>query len=381
MTKLRFEFVIKPAPTDNKTNVINITSITTEKNEMFIIPDEFQHIDCHNNLKNNSTFLKAKNTLKLLKRNASRKIWITLDDETRKDYVDDEGNMHFKDYLLEETIPDIQAEKTVKPTTDISVEVLQRILDNFAQTTNTEPKSEVQNLKKISGNFVIEKFTCKNANVRQWMEIFENECSRLGLNQDVEKIEILRLFLEGPCVDWYKSMLIKLTLDSDWGKWKNIFFDTFADKGWTPVRYAIEFKYINGSLLEYALKKERLLLEINKLLDKKTLIDLIVVGLPSFISDNIDRNILKETEDLFNEIRGLEYLVKPKTSRDREKVHLAEKAREKLPCKICEKERKGVRYHSESSCWFRKKGETREQLRTVNNSELEVVLNENSPKN
>lgn len=39
------------------------------------------------------------------------------------------------------------------------------------------------------------------------------------------------------------------------------------------------FKYINGSLLDYALKKERML-EMDKSMDKKMLIDLIVTSLP-----------------------------------------------------------------------------------------------------
>lgn len=38
-------------------------------------------------------------------------------------------------------------------------------------------------------------------------------------------------------------------------------------------------------------------------MDILTLIDLIATGLPNFIADKIDRNDLKETKDLFNNIR------------------------------------------------------------------------------
>jgi len=91
------------------------------------------------------------------------------------------------------------------------------------------------------------------------------------------------------------------------------------------VRYAIEYKYIKGSLLEHALKKERILLEVNKSLKKQLLIDLIAVGLPSYICDRINRNSLEETEDFFNEIRGLEHLVK-KTF-DKKKMYLEKKSK------------------------------------------------------
>lgn len=54
-----------------------------------------------------------------------------------------------------------------------------------------------------------------------------------------------------------------------------------------------------------------------------------------------------------------------------------------MPCKICEKENKGSRYHSEHVCWFKNKDNTysKNQIRSVNNSELEMELNEIDPKN
>ncbi|KAF2898201.1 hypothetical protein ILUMI_07976 [Ignelater luminosus] len=92
-------------------------------------------------------------------------------------------------------------------------------------------------------------------------------------------------------------------------KMEENFCETYADKSWTPVRYAILFKYIAGSLLEYALKIERLLLEMNRLINKITLINLIAAGLPNFVSDKIDRKNLNQSEDLFNERRILERLM------------------------------------------------------------------------
>jgi len=120
------------------------------------------------------------------------------------------------------------------------------------------------------------------------------------------------------------------------------------------------------------------LLEVNKSLEKQILIDLIAVGLLSYICDRINRNSLKETEDLFNEIRGLEHLVK-KTFDKKEKTYLEKKskiAEIKTPCKICKK--KGERYHPKSNCWFRNKNK---QIKTVNNSELEIEINDKNPKN
>lgn len=44
------------------------------------------------------------------------------------------------------------------------------------------------------------------------------------------------------------------------------------------------------------------------MIDKGTLINLIAASLANFITDRIDREVLKETEDLFNEIGKLEHI-------------------------------------------------------------------------
>jgi len=80
-------------------------------------------------------------------------------------------------------------------------------------------------------------------------------------------------------------MITKHTIDSGWSVWKKSLSETFADKSWSPIRYDNNFKYIQRSMLEYALKKDRLLLEINKSIDIQTLIYLIATSLPNFITD------------------------------------------------------------------------------------------------
>lgn len=96
MEKLKFEFIVKALQSDNKTNVITITSIENDKNEIFIMPNEFQNIALHEKWKITATFQKVKTTL--TKRGNTRKVWISLDADTLKEYKDDDGNMHFKNY-------------------------------------------------------------------------------------------------------------------------------------------------------------------------------------------------------------------------------------------------------------------------------------------
>lgn len=79
---------------------------------------------------------------------------------------------------------------------------------------NQQQNYEHQNLQKISEKFILEYRSTKSANAYQWIQNFENKCHRFDIIQDTKKIEIFKLFLEKPCLDWYSSRMIKLTINS-----------------------------------------------------------------------------------------------------------------------------------------------------------------------
>lgn len=375
MEKLRFDFTVKTSG-DGKSNIICITSIGTSNGQTYNIPAEYQPTSFHQVITSTLSYSKIKRTL--IKRHQSRKIWITVTDDIRKVYLDEEENLQFNDLYLEEIVDD---KNDTKPLPSASNQTLEELLTKLLSEKQT--KSETQNLSKISKDFVIEKFTGKNSNAHQWIREFNKECERVLIVEDKEKIEILKYFLENAGLDWYRCMLIKISIKSEWNIWEKNFCDTFANKGWSPIRYALAFKYQTGSLLDYALKKEKLLLEVRKSIDIGTLIDLIASGLPNYLVDKIDRETLKETEDLYNELGKLEHHVGKNKYEKKQYTHPDTKTRkieEKKPCQICLTERKGKRFHSEDNCWFKEK-QHKTAVRSVNNSELEIELNEENPKN
>lgn len=354
MEKLKFEFAVIPKPEDNKTNTYGLLSITDTQNNSYIMPKEYQPMNLHTELIKSKTFEMVKNSIK--RRHERREVWISLTSELTKIYFDN-GNMQFNGFLLE------MEEKSV---------------------TNTDNMQKKQNKLKLVERFSIEKFSKSTTNVTQWLNIFEKECERLELNTDSEKIEMLRLLLDDSCKDWYLSMLLKNTVESDWSIWVQSLKDTYADKGWSPIKYALNFKYIKGSILDYALKKERLLLEVNSSINKSLLIDMIAVGLPNFVTDKIDREKLKEVDDLFNKLRGLEHLIKENNSSkiapvdNNSKLQRSGGTKEKTPCKTCESKGKKNRFHPESTCWYKNgRKENNELINTL----LNVELSEEDPKN
>lgn len=359
MEKLRFTFAVLAA-SDGKTNLICITSIETPDGCIYDVPDEFKNANKHTGITSSEIYMKIKNSLK--KRHQTRKIWIPLTDELRKIYLDAGENVQFGDQYLDE----------------ITVETNP---SNNNSNNKTEP-----NLVKTAEKFLLEKFSGRTSNVNQWIGEFETECERFEIIQDATKIEILKHFLEKQCLDWYTSMIIKFTVKSEWSVWKMNLCETYGNKGWSQVKYAYTFRYQTGSLLEYATKKERLLLEVNKDIDTQTLINLIVMGLPDYVMDKIDKTLVTSTASLCNEIGKQEYTANKKIFFKTKKNMPDNKSRfEKSPsCKICEKLNKGVRYHPEEKCWFKQMDvyeNRRIHNKNVNNTVLDIELNDDDQKN
>lgn len=223
---------------------MSVTSITTESNETFAIPEELQQIGFHKELSKLNVYNLVKNSFK--KRHQIRKVWIGLTEEIQKVNIDDYCNMKFDDQNLEEITEKFATTIIIEEKDTLHFNTLQ-LLEKLIENTQV---TREQKLKNISEKFLIEKFTSRNTNANQWVDIFEKECTHFEVKEDEKKIEILKLFMDKSCSDWYSSMIIKLKRDSEWTTWKNKFCETFANKGWIRVTYALLYKYKN-SLLDY----------------------------------------------------------------------------------------------------------------------------------
>ncbi|XP_076661002.1 uncharacterized protein LOC143364671 [Halictus rubicundus] len=371
MAKLQFECEMA-ADEDPKSSTILIKSITDEDGKKFHIPRCYQSYKQHPELIKLPEFKKIINTLK--KRGQCRKVWIKLNDESLPLYKDESGNMIVKDFLLEDiSTPEQTAPSTSKIQED---ETLIKLLEKLGGREKPAEESKDRNLNKLCGKFVLDKFEGKKVNANQWLQTYESECDRLNIESDVEKIEALRLFLDDAVKDWFNSMLIKHTLNSEWRTWKEKFLQTFADKGWSSVTYAVNNKYFTGSILEYALKKERLLLESNKNMDDRILVDLIAEGLPTFVRNKIDRQDTTTPVKLFSELRKYENIGKKSN-----KIMKTEaRSNLKQPCKICESKGNKNRYHPEELCWFKEDRNKSIEKKRITNTILEID-NTEDPKN
>ena len=66
-------------------------------------------------------------------------------------------------------------------------------------------------------------------------------------------IDALSLFLEGVPTEWYVATR-KLIFNTDWDERETSFLESFSEKGWLAVVFAYNFRFLGGSLAEYAIK-------------------------------------------------------------------------------------------------------------------------------
>lgn len=260
-----------------------------DEDSKYVFPAELQSIQNHPELYSLSS---VKNVFKALNKIGQyRNLRVTLNDELSSVYMDSDSNFVFKEHYLEESIP-IEERATLSGEASAVPQGLEELIKSLKIEKN------VQKLNSVEKKFSLQKFD-GNQKAILWLTAFEQECERFEIVEDEEKVNCLKLFLVGRALDWYQSNLIKLPQD-DWSQWESSFSKVFAEKGWAKVRYAHRFKYFTGSIVEYALKKERLLLEAEGNMNSITRVNQIVMGLPEYIQDKLDREKIEDTDDLFN---------------------------------------------------------------------------------
>ncbi|KAK9886224.1 hypothetical protein WA026_015743 [Henosepilachna vigintioctopunctata] len=337
------------------------------RKKIYLFPVEHQELKFHEEL---VTINKIKKICKSIKKCGEfRNISVELPREIANLYLDSDFDPVFKDYYLEEVVEGIN-KIPENPSLDIP-EIIRRIVETLS---SNKPQLSFYDITK---NFILDNYNGRNDNAELWLENFENECIRFEIAEE-KMFEILRLFLDGNAKDWYTSARIKYGLETPWVIFKDSFRKTFSEKGWSSARLVYNFRHKGGSMVEYALKKERMLLSRDPKMPEAIRIDLIVIGLPIFIQEKLD-NEIQSTEHLISEIRKFDINVRSSTSIKVENVVSKEKLgnkekfhpkSEKKPCEICEKLGSPNRFHKQDDCW------NKHRIKTVNTTELQRDLND-----
>ena len=333
-------------------NYYELVAISEDKITWFRIPETEKNLDLHMELLNIKTIVSSRNSI--TKVGGYRKVTVPFREELRKKYLDEDGNFCMDNHYLEELTTGEGSTQLAEDTSSSSsyhgseLLLINRIKELEKQISSIEQISLVDVQKK----FVINKFNGRQEAV-SWLESYEKECNRYSIFTDTKKIEVLKFFVEGTVLEWYASNLIKLSL-SHWGPWKQSFLLVFEKTSWASIRTAFGFKFVGGSMIDYAIKKERLLLEADKNIAEQFRIYQIVYGLPIEIQDKLDREKIDSFEYLLTELKKLNTTLPKKKFIEKEKEKNFEAPKmanmERKPCNICEKLGFKNRYHPMQLC-------------------------------
>ncbi|KAL7293146.1 hypothetical protein TKK_0013299 [Trichogramma kaykai] len=349
MNSIKVKLLFVSEATDPKTTTVKVKTIqAVGQTEIYKFPQNLQMGDKHPRLFEHSI---VKGVVKSLKtRNKFRNVTLTLSKELHDEYMDEENNFVFQEYYLEESQGDV-------------VEIAQA-------GKETQGKA----IHSIAKDMILEKFNGKNCNAEAWIKLFVLECTRLNINEN-RFSEVLRLFLEGSASEWFSSFMKTNSLAKDWEDWSNFFVDTFGQKSWSEIAFAYSFKYLNGSYLDFALKKINLLIDVDPELTIESQINLIVIGLPGFVRSKIDKKNIVKVEDLMAKLRLLEPVSNKFNRSSVEKQKNDNGSRSQMnykPCTYCEKAGYPNRFHPEKVCRTKNASQLNknERIRIVNNTEI-----------
>lgn len=170
-----------------------------------------------------------------------RRVLITLSEDLKKLYFDNEGNPVFQEWLLEE---------------ESSSE------DDTSRSKN-EVSEKKRSLQSVTKDMVVEKFTGIQQNAGVWLRVFVNKCNRVKVETD-QRVEALCLFHEGSPSEWFQANWKLAKKDTNWENWSSKFLEAFNEKGWSEIWYANNYKWQSGATFsEYAIKKKNLLIDAN----------------------------------------------------------------------------------------------------------------------
>ncbi|XKL59932.1 hypothetical protein PGB90_000948 [Kerria lacca] len=320
-------------------------------------------ISAHKPLIEISSFKAAVSSLK--SRGQYRNVNVTLSEDILKAYMDGDFNFIFNGFLLPEA-------RSSQPTSDPNIGEL---ISAFSKISAQKEES----VKEIVKHFLLEKFSSKNVNVESWCDQFEKESARFSLS-GTKQIEVLKSFLDLSMTDWFAMGQRKFELDAGWKIWKADLIETFGDSSWKSIRYAYNFKYFSGSFVDYVLKKQNLLSELNRELPEIVVLDLIILGLPTHIQNTFNTKTLNSIKTLHEKLKKFEnnnfenkYKIKEnvenKNKIENFKNNKINKNKniytpnnnsskpfcERKPCSICSERGFENRYHPKTICRFREK--------------------------
>ena len=280
---------------------VHLDALSVDKQLWYRLPAVSSKVELHTELLKKKSVQSAADTVAV-----RRHCQTALTGDLKKVYMDEDDNLAFNGAILDEEGDESDPKNDTKPKQHKQEDgyLLSRIAELELRNLQLTQEKEQIRLRDIEKALTIDKFNGKQ-NTIDWIERFERECARNKITSGERLIEALRFFLADSAVDWYQAKYKQLNL-SDWKPWKESLLEIYADKGWASVNRAYDFKFIGGLSLDFALRKDKLLLEADPEMTAKSRVGAIVCCLPKEIQKELDREKIKTVDQLCMELRRLD---------------------------------------------------------------------------
>jgi len=293
--------------------------------------------------------------------------------------IKDESFSKIKD---EKTDTVLQDKKIKELELKIQLVELERLKINQAVPAQ---RSDVQvDIYKIEKRFNLDKFEGRS-DVRDFLIQFEEQCVKFSLFDDQIKLDLIKNFVNDKVNDWL-AVQFKRYPNMNWYDLKSKLLKVYANQGWVESTKAINYGYLGGKLSEYAIKKQKLLLDQEASLSDSFIIKLIVAGLPKGLFEKLNKNELLSVDDLLAELIRMEgefvffkkEMTKSNQTKDVRRIQTQDVKRIqslKSSNKYCTKCKTTT--HNFEECWFNK--DDKEKKKMINT--IEIDLNESTNSN
>ena len=328
---------------------------------IFVFAEPDQDVQNHTELMKVGT---VKSALEGIDR--ERNPFITLKKPLIDSYLDGDLNPSFNGRMLDELYENPSEHSILNGSMSFSSQTEQLLAQQVAVLTRQlEMRNRRKDLNDLVKKFSLQPFGGKSDG-KTFMRMFEDECLKYELTEEKEKVEALRAFCRDSALGWWEANRAKLSV-CNWSAWKSSFLAIFGPKTWRDVRLAYGYVWKFGAFRDYAIEKERLLLELDSMMSENVRIDNIVIGLPLYIQDELKRDELKSVNQLVTVLtqlnprsRGSFQTAKSSNWRD-DRVEPKRGARsfenEKKPCMFCELIGFKKNFHPVEKCRNRAKAE------------------------
>ena len=267
---------------------------------------------------------------------------VTLENTVIAKYLDSDDTFVFREcYLNEEQTDHPESKEPPQKSADSNTaELLKMIADlrkRIDEKKKIAPKDAVKHMQ-------LDEYSGADDGA-DWLSRFEAECRRIEITEDADRVGLLKALMKGSAKSWADALEKKFN-DDEWSNWKSSFEAIFTRKNWTTVKKAYEFKYLGGSLTEYAIEKQRKLLNVDKNLSERTMVDQIAIGLPDYARDKLDRDEIKTANQIFSEIAKIDvrkssYNARPSRAEPKGEQKAKQSGQQKIddkwnkPCVFC----------------------------------------------